>query len=269
MSIKTASLVWFYMGEESYLTRLAQETVPVWRALEGYDHQVLLRFETDIGPFELSKAAERRADVLDIPTHENLVAQLNDLAARGYVTDLYIFSHGIADAFFASRGDYGDNVWLRQGYIESRVPNPLKLRMVWQCNCYGSTMNDLWRKLGARATAGSRFINFYPTRFKNFAKRWQRGETFGAALHRSDTKAIHTPVHAYIAADAMASRKKWGGCPFGRTVLGRHECAQRYFEDQWMNSGDWCPGQTGKQNMNYSSRMIVSGNRRVTRDLVW
>jgi len=265
---KTASLVFFYFGESSYMRRLAQETVPLHLALTGYDHRVLLRHETDFGPFELSERAERKANVLDIPTKGNLVEQLNRLGEEGYVTDLYIFSHGFPDGFRVSNGEYGQNTVVRQRFLEYHT-SPLKLRMVWQCNCYGSTMNDAWRNLGARVTAGSRFVNFYPTRFRGFMQRWNKGETFGRAIAKSDTKAVHTPAQTFMLLDALGRRKRWGGCPAGQTVLGRGDCARDYFETCWFREGQWQEGKTGKQNMNHASRMLISGNRKTTKKTVW
>lgn len=266
---RTASLVFFYFGESSYMNRLAQETVPLYHALEGYDHTVLLRHETDIGPFELSEAAEQAATVLDLPTKENLVKYLNELGDAGYVVDLYIFSHGWKDLFCTSKGTYGDNETVTQKYIEKHV-KPLKLRAVWQCNCYGSTMNDCWRNLGALVSAGSRFVNFYPTRFKKFVKAWKSGETFGYAVTKSDTKASHTPVQMYLPMDAMARQDEWDGGLFGAAkILGRTKESQQYFEACWLDPGEWQEGKSGRQNMNHSSYMVVEGDRQVTKSTVW
>lgn len=264
MARKTASLVFFYFGESSYVNRLAQEAVPLARALEGYDHAVLLRHETDVGSFELSEKAEKAADVLDVPTRDNLVRELNRLGDEGYVVDLFIFSHGWEDKFLVSNGTYGDNGAVNQAYLEARV-RPLKLRIVWQCNCWGSTLNDLWAKLGAKATAGSRYVNFYPTRFNVFIKEWQAGSRFGAALYRSDTKASHTLVQAYMLVEAARRAKEWGGNVLtALKVLGNNDHSRRFFRKCW-NGDSVPPDKTGKQIMNASSKMLVQGNRRITK----
>jgi hypothetical protein len=260
VTTKTASLVFFYFGEDSYVKRLAQETVQLHLALTDYDRQILLRHETDLGPFELSERAERKADVVDLPTRENLVKYLNELGDDGYVVDVYVFSHGTTRSFRASRGTYGDNRTCTASYLEQNV-NPLKIRVVWQCNCYGSTMADCWHALGAKAVAGSRHVNFYPTRFARFARLWNRGERFSTAVSKSDTKAVHGPVQIFILADALGSRKEWGGCPPGQTVLGKSSCAKAYFTERWFPSDEWQDGKSGRQNMNYQSHMVVSGSR--------
>lgn len=256
---QTASLVFFYFGEESYLNALAQETVQISKAFEGYDHTVLLKFpEINLGPFNLSAKAERGANVSSLPTRENFVEQLNNLGLQGYATDLYIFSHGWNNSFRVSTGNYGDNSKITANYIKENV-KPLDLRMVWQCNCYGSTLNSTWQELGAQATGGSRFINFYPTRFNRFIESWNSGETFHHSLSAGDIPSIRTPVQTYIMADAFQSRKDWGGCSFGETILGNGECAESYFKYRWLGD-NWSPAKSGRQNMNYSSEMLIAGN---------
>ena len=271
---KTASLVFFYFGEDSYINRLAQETVPTWLALDGYDHSVLLRHETDVNlgdcKFELSEKAEQMADVIAPPTRQNLADQLNRLGEEGYdAVDIFIFSHGWKDSFLCCKegGEYGDNATVKQSWLEPRV-KPLNIRMVWQCNCYGSTMNDMWRNLGAKAAGGSKFVNFYPTRFKKFIKLWRRGETFSGALYRSDTKLVHTPVQLYILGDAAARTEKWDGNLWqAARVLGNNDHSRRYFRECW-NGDDVPEGKSGKQIMNDSSKMLIAGNRRLRRDPV-
>jgi hypothetical protein len=266
-------LVFFYFGEESYINRLAQETVPIHNALTGYDKAVLLRHETDVrigdAEFELSELAEKKADVIDLPTRENFVKYLDELGRDGYVVDLFIFSHGWRDTFRVSRGTYGDNATIRASYIEANV-QPLKLRMVWGTNCYGSTLLDTWRKLGARVCAGARYVNFYPTRFKKFIKMWLDGEAFGAAVSQSDTKLVRTPVQIYIPGDAIARMKQWGGNLLkAATILGRTKAAKDYFTNCWIAEDEWIDGKSGKQMMNYASRMIIEGNRKTTKGTVW
>ena len=261
---KTASLVFFYFGEDSYMKRLAQETVPVHLALEGYDRKVLLRHKTDFGSFELSQAAGAAADVEEIPTKENLVRALNELREGGYTTDLYVFSHGWDKRFRVSNGTYGDNGTVSAAFLEANVP-AMDLRAVWQCNCYGSTMNPTWQKLGAKATAGSRFVSFYPTRFRGFIDRWRSGRTFGASVAESDTALVHTPVQAYITVDAASRLAEWDGNLLDAArVLGDNDASRRYFSKCWLGA-DTPQGVSGKVIMNRSSAMLIAGDRTITR----
>jgi len=257
-------MVFFYFGESSYITRLAQETVPLGLALKGYDHSVLLHHETSAGPFHVSDADAKHADVVDIPTKQNLVAQLNRLGADGYDVDLYIFSHGWDKAFRTSKGTYGENTSVTAAYLEESV-KPLNLNAVWQCNCYGASLNPTWLKLGANVAAGSRYVNFYPTRFNKFAKMWQDGTPFAEAVSESDTPASHTPVQAYLLIDAAMRMPEWDGNLIrAAQVLGTGAAAEKYFRACWLNDA-WQEGKSGKQNMNSSSTMIVGGNRGVKR----
>lgn len=267
MPDKTASLVFFYFGEKSYMNALAQETVPIWMALEGYDHAVLLSHDVDFGNFNLSGKAEKLADVRDVPTKENLVRELNRLRAEGYVVDLFIFSHGFQRGFVTSKGTYGDNETVTDTYLERNVA-PLKLRVVWGVNCWGSFLGDTWEKLGAKASAGARYVNFYPTRFNRFIKEWRDGTRFGASLYRSDTKASHTPVQAYILVDAAARVKEWDGNVWQATqVLGNNDHSRRYFRECW-NGEHTADGMSGRELMNDSSKMLVTGDPKVTRNSV-
>lgn len=270
---KTASLVFFYYGEDSYINRLAQETVPIHHSLTGYDKTVLLRHETDINAkglkFELSQKAEQKADVLDLPTEANFVKYLDELGRDGYIVDLYVFSHGWNDCFRVSKGAYGDNATITAKYIEAHV-NPLKLRMVWGTNCYGSTLNGSWRRIGARVCGGARFVNFYPTRYKNFIKRWNAGESYSSSVTKSNTALVRTPVQIYIPSDAAARTQKWGGNIFkAATVLGKNQAAEDYFRACWLDGNEWQEGKSGKQNMNYSSSILIEGNRSTTKKTVW
>jgi len=262
---KTASLVFFYFGEESYVNRLAQETVPLKLALDGYDRSVLLHHDTYAGPFKVSDEDAKHATAVDIPTKENLVKQLKDLQAGGYTTDLYVFSHGSTKNFRVSKGTYGENATITAAYIESKITKPIDLRMVWQCNCYGSTMNPTWEKLGAKATAGSRYVNFYPTRFSAFAERWAAGKPFATCLKEADTAVVRTPVQAYMLVDAAARLGEWDGNLIDAArVLGNNGASLRYFQKCWLGD-DAKVGVAGKDRMNQSSFMVVGGDGTLTR----
>jgi hypothetical protein len=126
-------------------------------------------------------------------------------------------------------------------------------------------MNSTWRKLGAKVTAGSRYVNFYPTRFTAFAKFWNGGVPFGTAVSQSDTAAIHTPVQVYMLADAASRLKEWSGNLIeAATILGNNDASRRYFKACWLEEDMSDPLLTdvsGKIVMNRSSLMHVDGNR--------
>jgi hypothetical protein len=261
---KTASLVHFYFGEDSYLKRLAQETVPLGMALEGYDRSVLLHHKTEAGPFEVSAADEKNATVVDTPTEANLIEQLNDLGAAGYEVDLYVFTHGGPGKFLVSRGTYGDSAWASGPYMQSHV-TPLNLRAVWQCNCWGQSLNAMWRRLGAKVSMGTRGVDFYPTRFSGFAKAWADGKSFGTSVTESNTALVRSPAQAFMLVDAASRLGEWGGNILqAATVLGHNDAAEKYFRACWVGN-DYQTDKSGKVNMNYASTMIIDGDRSVTR----
>lgn len=263
MSQRTACILFHYFGEKSYVVQLAQDTVPLNIALRGYDKTVLLRHSVEAGPFEVSPKAVGMASLLDLPTRENLVRYLNELGGDGYLVDLYIFSHGSPGSFRVSRGIYGDNTLISSRYLEAKV-EPLNLRMVWQCNCYGASLNPTWRKLGAKVTGGSRYVNFFPTRFRRFVQSWRGEMPYSVALGMAEN-ANRFWTHLYILKDALAQRKVWGGSllNFWR-VLGRGKAARDYFTLRW-GSPEFPEGQSGAEHMIWTSEMLVEGRPLTTK----
>lgn len=255
---KSASVVFFYFGD-SYLTTLGQETVPVGLALEGYDRSVLLHHETKIGPFEVSRSDEKHATVVDLPTQENLVRHLADLRESGHRVDLFLFTHGSRGVFRTSLGEDGKSGWASTGWFEQNVP-PLDLNAVWQTNCWGSSWNETWTKLGARVVCGTRSVNFYPSRFGPFMRKWAAGRTFEDAAQLSDTGQIRTVSQAFVLAQAMLRLKEWGGdITSAPGALGRTWAAEQYFRKCWLGD-DWVEGKSGRENMNLSSSLVFSGD---------
>jgi hypothetical protein len=92
--------------------------------------------------------------------------------------------------------------------------------------------------------------------------------SFDTAVADSDTASVRTVVQTFISlVDAPAKKKagEWGGCPFGKTVLGDDECAKDYF-DTWLGKGEWQENMSGKENMNYSSFMFRSGDKNISKN---
>ena len=136
MAKKLASVVFHHFGEDSYLNRLAQETVPVGLALGApYAHSTLLHHETQLGLINVSVSDMRRASKTLAPTPANLAQAINELGVAGYAVDLFVFSHGMPNAFLASKGAYNDSTWITDAFLRGSI-SPNVLRAVWQCNCY-------------------------------------------------------------------------------------------------------------------------------------
>jgi hypothetical protein len=253
---------------------LAQETLRLKLAMEGYRQVVLLKHDLLPVPFDLSSADERLADVIVAPTRANLFAQLTRLANEGYLIDLWIFSHGTPGAFVASAGQHGSVDLVGASEIAAALGrastglDELPIRMVWSTLCYGASLNGTWRAVGAKVVSGSRAVNFYPNQFGRFATAWNSGMVdYQEALGRADTAVSRTLVQTYLATmDAPAHREEWGGCPIGRHVLGDHPCAKAYFTRRWgLTEDEWDDSLSGKDNMHRSSARIVAGQGTLTK----
>ena len=65
--------------------------------------------------------------------------------------------------------------------------------MVWQMNCYGASLVDTWRALGARAVNGSVGINWLPEpSLSLFLRGWLAGHPFSQAVAHSSRLAERT-----------------------------------------------------------------------------
>jgi len=151
----------------------------------------------------------------------------------------------------------------------TRIP----IRLVWGTNCYGQTLGETWCDCGAKATAGARYVNFYPTSWGNFIDAWNTGTvSFNDAVANADTAAVRTVVQTFIAVvDAKKEKNKPGGfngCPLGSFVTGDGPCAREYFVPHWLAADEWQAVVSGKDNMNYSSYMARSGDTFMTKHSV-
>jgi hypothetical protein len=258
--MKRASLVFFYFGERSYVSRLGQETMPLHLVLKGYDKSVLLHHPTYFGPWRVSDADARHADVVDVPTSQNLIWYLNQLGNQGYEVDLFIFSHGWPSKFLVSKGTYGDNATLDASRLARQVTTR-NLRVVWQCQCYGSTMDETWRLLGAKVVAGSRHINFYPTQYARFARAWNSGRTFGESVEASLTWWNKVKSWAYLLGDAVRRLSEWNGKVWQVPLLPfKSGASYRYLYHCWLGQ-DAREDLSGVGNTTHASDMIIMGDK--------
>lgn len=265
-----ASIIFFYFGDSKFQT-LGQETVKLKLAMEEYEYKVLLKHDT-VSPFwDLSEKDEKLADIKAAPTEGNLIKYLEKLADDGYIIDLWIFSHGSRDDFRVSTGTHGSKGGFSISDIENLVGangttgyDKLPLRLVYQVNCYGNCLSPSWIKVGAKVAVGSRYVNFYPNQFAKFAREWNDGKNVSTAADKSDTATSRTVVQTYILGHAKGCKDDWGGCPFPNTVLGDHDCSKSYFVSSWLSRDEWQKNKSGKENMNYSSEMLIKGDGKMT-----
>lgn len=272
-AMKEACLVFFYTGD-SYVIRLAQETVVLKNYLKNYQKTVLLKHTDKIGGIDLSGVAKNKADIFDKPTKENFVKYIRTLAQEGYLIDVYIFGHGSDKSFRVSTGTNGSKGTITADYVTDSLSyaktgfKKLPIRLVYQGICYGSTWNSTWKNLGAMCSVGAQYVNFYPNQMGDFIREWNKGSSVSTALKKSNTATSRTVVQTlYILPDALATRKEWGGCPFGKTVLGKHKYAKNYFSYEWGLTGSkYNSDYSGNDNMNNSSKMVSAGSAAITRN---
>ena len=175
-----ASLVYVYTGDSDY-NLLGQETTKVKKAMEGYNKIVLLKHNELPDKFDLSKTDEKLADKIDTPTRANFFKYIIDLAKEGYYLDIWIWSHGWRDEKFrCSKGTYGNNDYIKSSDISKELSSTnskltcIPIRMVYQINCWGSNLNASWIGAGAKVSIGTKFLDFYPTQYGNFADEWNK-----------------------------------------------------------------------------------------------
>jgi len=62
------------------------------------------------------------------------------------------------------------------------IPPILKIRAVYQQNCFASHLNDAWLSLGADVVSGAQELNSMPMGYATFLNRWLTGQTFESAV---------------------------------------------------------------------------------------
>lgn len=272
-----ASIIYFYYGDSIYNT-LGQETLKLKKAMDGYKFTVLLKHEALPSWADLSEKDEKLADIKDLPTRSNLFKYLVQLGQEGHYIDLYICSHGWKNKFKASNGTNGSEDYVTADDIVNGLSpamtglTQVPIRALWGTNCYGQTLGETWRSVGAKTTAGARYVNFYPNSFGPFIDDWNSGNiSFDHAVGNSQTDAVRTVVQTFLSTVDAPEQKllnKWDGCPFGKFVLGDDPCARDYFVSRWLADDEWQRGQNGKENMNYSSYMFRGGDKHMTKTSV-
>jgi hypothetical protein len=197
------------------------------------------------------------------PNKAVFLGQLIELVNEGIYVDIFIFTHGNTDKIYFANDKTISPTELEEELAEEKSGfNYLPIRMVYQMNCYGRTFNQSWLNVGAKAVCGARYVNFYPNQFNAFANEWYKGNVlFEKAVYDSNTESSRTVMQSLVAADAASELfpKDWDKCPVFSTVLGDKPCAKSYFLARWLDTGEWQEGESGKDNMNYSSFMFTPG----------
>ena len=218
---------------------------------DGYDKSVLMKKSYT----SLPKPDEHIKDT----SKKKFLEKLTELADKGYFIDLFIHSHGTYEKVTLDDGEvitYEDIESLATGkYAGGKFP----LRMVYMVNCNGSTLNNNFINAGAKAVTGAKFINFMPNQANKFIKGWNDGKRFDTAIRDSDTASSRTVMHTLIVADSKTTKFEPKCKAFG-TVLGKGDCAEAYFTQEWLADKEFDATKSGKENMNASSKQIIAGD---------
>jgi hypothetical protein len=265
---KSASLtVFHFTGDPPIYTLVQNAQVNLQHCIDGYDKSIMLKEDfKSVGQTEPTKVLK--------PNRVVFMNQLLELAEEGYYIDVYIFTHGLPDKIVLNneKNLTPDDLLSVKNDCKHGI---LPIRMVYQMNCYGRTFNQTWLDVGAKSVCGSRYVNYYPNQFNAFAREWHKGNVlFEKALYDSNTESARNVMEALIVADALKDLfpKHWDKCPPGSTVLGDKPCAKSYFLGNWIDEGEWKEGESGKENMEYSSFMFTPGQNITKNDkevLVW
>lgn len=285
-----AVVIFQYFGDSRFRTLFQEGQINLKKVVEAYDQSVILT-HPDL-PALFGGGNARALDLADevlSPSFDNLAAALESLADAGYVIDLYIFAHGLPDEFGGTTGTlYQPEDITAVRIRELAQPNfsrtgyqQLPLRMVYQMNCYGSTLNADWQGIGAKTAMGSRFVVFNSNTFNRFSTRWLRGDPFQTAVDERDTATAWGIMRRLIVLDATSimfagkertlddgTTWKFRGCPLKRAkkVLGSHQCGRDYFMVRWAElASEWDSSvRSGREFMAHSSEALTVGDTTLT-----
>jgi len=148
-------------------------------------------------------------------TRAKLLDNLVLYSKQGWTIDLLIMGHGSTDSLDLYGGQhllgarYGanNNIITLKTEAQARGCQKLNLRLVYMCNCFGSTTNDEWIAIGALHSIGSRGDNYMPEpQITFFMNNWVGGQAPGAAAMNAYNGSVPfyqlafppTPVPQYV-----------------------------------------------------------------------
>lgn len=104
-------------------------------------------------------------------TRKRLLDALIYFSQHDYLIDLIIWGHGTQNVLLLhgeerllGRTRYHDgNIYSLLTEAQAQECQKFNLRLVYMCNCYGSTLNDDWLEIGAKVSIGPKQNNYMPT----------------------------------------------------------------------------------------------------------
>ena len=130
-------------------------------------------------------------------SRKQLLEKLLYETRRNRKIDLVVLGHGSAERLLMKKGP--DLTGGRDGTIRDMlksIPKRYKfkkfnLRMVYMCNCYGSTLNDDWIAIGAKASVGSKMNDYMPEPMTTFfLYDWIHGKKIKKAARNAYRRTI-------------------------------------------------------------------------------
>jgi hypothetical protein len=115
-------------------------------------------------------------------TRAKLLDALVSETTKGRTIDLVVLGHGTTEKLSLKaaphlKGGANENIRSLLTDAQARGVGSLKLRMVYMCNCYGSTLNDDWLAIGAKVSVGSHQLDMMPEPMTTFfIHNWLGGQ---------------------------------------------------------------------------------------------
>lgn len=131
-------------------------------------------------------------------TRKNLLDRLRQETNTGSVIDVIILGHGDNNTLWLHgderlKGGENGNIRTLLTDVQQSYPSitELNLRLVYMCNCKGSTLNDDWLAIGADVSIGSRSNNYMPEPMASlFLRHWLDGMSARNAAEASYRETI-------------------------------------------------------------------------------
>ena len=109
--------------------------------------------------------------------------------SRTHRVDVLLLVHGHTGQLIGYRGEQrvGAETFEPLCDLCGKEPATLDLRMVYGLNCYGYSLTETWRKLGAKVVNGAVGVNWMPEpSLSVFLFNWLGGKPYSEAIRRSN-----------------------------------------------------------------------------------
>jgi hypothetical protein len=115
-------------------------------------------------------------------SRKNLLDALVAETRKGRTIDVIVLGHGATEKLILKAephlsGGPGGNIRSLLTDAQAQGVHALNLRMVYMCNCFGSSLNDDWLAAGAKVSVGSKLLNAMPEPMTTFfIHNWLAGQ---------------------------------------------------------------------------------------------